>query len=216
MVFFATPPVDGALARYVTIHEDFAFALPNEVTDDAGALCEPLSVGLWACRKAEITVGARVAVAGAGPIGAAVTLVARACGATEVIVSDPVPARRARLAKLGATSVVDTSSSSLVEQASDADVFVDCSGAPAAILDGIRCVRPAGAAVLVGMCPSSEVIFPISAVQNKEIRVTGTFRYANTYPEAIALIASGAIDIEELVDAAVPAGVERASPHGRP
>ena len=91
VVFFATPPVDGALARYVTIHEDFAFALPDHVSDDAGALCEPLSVGLWACRKAGITVGARVAIAGAGPIGASVTLVALAAGATEVIVSDPVP-----------------------------------------------------------------------------------------------------------------------------
>ena len=55
--------------------------------------------------------------------------------------------------------------------------------------------------MLVGMCPSSEVPFPISAVQNREIRLTGTFRYANTYPEAIALIASGAIDLEGLVDA---------------
>ena len=201
VVFFATPPVDGALARYVTIHEDFAFALPDHVSDDAGALCEPLSVGLWACRKAGITVGARVAIAGAGPIGAAVTLVALAAGATEVIVSDPVPARRARLTKIGATTVVDTTTSSLVEEAPDADVFVDCSGSPGAILDGIRCVRPAGAAVLVGMCPSSEVPFPISAVQGREIRVTGTFRYANTYPEAIALISSGAIDLEELVDA---------------
>ena len=201
VIFFATPPVDGALARYVTIHEDFAFALPDHVSDDAGALCEPLSVGLWACRKAEITVGARVAIAGAGPIGAAVTLVALAAGATEVIVSDPVPARRARLTKIGATSVVDTTTSSLVAQAPDADVFVDCSGSPAAILDGIRCVRPAGAAVLVGMCPSSEVPFPIAAVQGREIRLTGTFRYANTYPEAIALISSGAIDLESLVDA---------------
>ena len=59
VVFFATPPVDGTLARYVTIHEDYAFALPDHVSDDAGALCEPLSVGLWACRKAGITVGAR-------------------------------------------------------------------------------------------------------------------------------------------------------------
>ena len=99
VVFFATPPVDGALARYVTIHEDFAFGLPDHVTDDAGALCEPLSVGLWACRKAGITVGTRVAIAGAGPIGAAVALVALASGATEVIISDPVPARRARLVK---------------------------------------------------------------------------------------------------------------------
>ena len=146
-------------------------------------------------------MGARVAVAGAGPIGAVVTLVALAAGATEVIVSDPVPARRARLLTIGATSVVDTSSSSLEQEAADVDAFIDCSGSPAAVLDGIRCVRPAGAAVLVGMCPSSEVPIPISSVQTREIRVTGTFRYANTYPEAIALIASGAIDLEGLVDA---------------
>ena len=97
--------------------------------------------------------------------------------------------------------MVDTTSSSLQKEAFDADVFIDCSGSPAAILDGIRCVRPAGAAVLVGMCPSAEVPFPIASVQNREIRLTGTFRYANTYPEAIALIASGAINLEGLVDA---------------
>ena len=204
VVFFATPPVDGALARYVTIHEDFAFALPDQVSDDAGALCEPLSVGLWACGKAEIGVGARLAVAGAGPIGAAVTLVALAAGATEVIVADPVPARRERLLSLGATRVIDTATSTLAEEAADVDVFIDCSGAPAAVLDGIRAVRPAGSAVLVGMCPSSEVPFPIAAVQNREIRVTGTFRYANTYPDAIALIASGKLDLEGLVDAHFP------------
>lgn len=201
VVFFATPPVDGALARYVTIQEDFAFALPDGVSDDAGALCEPLSVGLWACRKAGITVGARVSVAGAGPIGAVVTLVALAAGATEIIVSDPLPERRARLLRVGATAVVDATSSGLEQEAADADVFIDCSGSPAAILDGIRSVRPAGAAVLVGMCPSPEVMFPIACVQNREIRLTGTFRYANTYPEAIVLISSGAIDLEGLVDA---------------
>jgi L-iditol 2-dehydrogenase len=204
VVFFATPPVDGALARYVTIHEDFAFALPDSVSDDAGALCEPLSVGLWACRKAGITLGARVAIAGAGPIGAVVMLVALAAGASEVIVSDPLAERRARLSSLGATGVVDAARSGLAAEAADADVFIDCSGSPDAILDGIRCVRPAGAAVLVGMCPSSEVPIPIASVQTREIRLTGTFRYANTYPEAIALIASGGIDVEALVDARFP------------
>jgi L-iditol 2-dehydrogenase len=201
VAFFATPPVDGALARYVTIHEDYAFALPDGVSDDAGALCEPLSVGLWACRKAQIAIGARVAVAGAGPIGAVITLVARAAGASELIVSDPVPERRDRLLAIGATAVVDATSSGLEQEAADADVFIDCSGSPAAILDGIRCVRPAGAAVLVGMCPSSEVPIPISSVQTREIALTGTFRYANTYPQAIALLVSGAVDLEGLVDA---------------
>ena len=201
VVFFATPPVDGALARYVTIHEDFAFALPDEVSDDAGALCEPLSVGLWACHKADIGVGARVVIAGAGPIGAAVTLVALAAGATEVIVADPVAARRERLRSLGATAAIDTTVSSMEAEAPDVDVFIDCSGAPSAVLDGIRAVRPAGSAVLVGMCPASEIAFPIAVVQNREIRVAGTFRYANTYPDAIALLASGKLDLEGLVDA---------------
>jgi L-iditol 2-dehydrogenase len=204
VVFFATPPVHGALARYVVIHEEFAFALPAHVSNDAGALCEPLSVGLWACRKAGITVGSRVAVAGAGPIGAAVTLVALAAGAAQVVVSDPVGARRDRLMGIGATAVVDTSSSSLEKEAADSDVFIECSGSSAAILDGIRSVRPAGAAVLVGMCPAAEVPLPISVVQNREIRLTGTFRYANTYPEAIALIASGRVNLEGLVDARFP------------
>jgi L-iditol 2-dehydrogenase len=199
--FFATPPVDGALARYVAIHEDFAFPLPDGVSDDAGALCEPLSVGIWACRKAGVTLGPRLAVAGAGPIGAAVTVVARAAGATEVIVSDPVPERRARVLGMGATATVDSTTSSLEMEASDADQFIDCSGAPAAVADGIKSLRPSGVAVLVGMCPASELLLPIASMQRNEILVTGTFRYANTYPEAIALVASGAIDLDSFVDA---------------
>lgn len=201
VVFFATPPVDGALAHFVAIHEDFAYALPDHVSDEAGALCEPLSVGLWACRKAEVGVGTRVAVAGAGPIGAAVTMVARQAGASEVIVSDPVAARRERILELGATAAVDPSASVLEVEAADADVFIDCSGVAAAVRDGIRSLRPAGSAVLVGMCPTSEIEFPVAAMQSREIVVTGTFRYANTYPQAIALVASGALNLESIVDA---------------
>src|SRR2546423_14663419 len=66
--FFATPPIDGAFANYVTIHEDFAFALPDNVSDEAGALMEPLSVGVWACQKAGVGPGDHVLGTGAGPI----------------------------------------------------------------------------------------------------------------------------------------------------
>lgn len=204
VAFFATPPVDGALARYATIHEDFAFALPEAVSDDAGALCEPLSVGIWACRKAQVGVGSRVAVAGAGPIGAVATLVARAAGAAEVVVSDPVAARRERILRLGATEVVDPAVTGLAEAAADSDVFLDCSGHPSAIDDGIRAVRPAGTVILIGMCPEAVIPMPLARVQSREVWVTGTFRYANTYPLAIALVASGTINLDALVDARFP------------
>lgn len=201
IAFFATPPIDGALARFVTIHEDFAFSVPDHVSDAAAALCEPLSVGIWSCRKGSVGIGSRVAIAGAGPIGAVATLVALAAGAAEVIVSDPVPERRERVRALGATDAVDPASGGLKEACVDADVFLDCSGSPQAIADGIASLRPAGTAVLVGMCPATEIPWPVARVQNREIWVTGTFRYAHTYPEAVTLIASGRIDLDSLVDA---------------
>ena len=79
MRFFATPPVDGALCDYVTIGAAFAHPVPDSMSDDAAALCEPLSVGIAAIRKAGIDGGSRVLIAGAGPIGTVVAPNAIAC-----------------------------------------------------------------------------------------------------------------------------------------
>jgi threonine dehydrogenase-like Zn-dependent dehydrogenase len=62
--------------------EDFAFALPDNLSDNAGALMEPLSVGIWSCRKAGVRAGDHVLVTGAGPIGLLAMQVALAQGAT--------------------------------------------------------------------------------------------------------------------------------------
>jgi len=59
--------------------------------------------------------------------------------------------------------------------------------------------RPAATAVLVGMGGDDDVEVPISLIQAREIWLSGTFRYANTYPAAIALAASGAVDLEAVV-----------------
>jgi len=104
MRFFATPPIDGAFAELVTIHEQFAHAVPDQLSDDAAALLEPLSVGLWACRKAEVTAGTRVLVTGAGPVGLVTAQCALALGASEVTVTD-VNRHRLQLARdLGVTT----------------------------------------------------------------------------------------------------------------
>src|SRR5438094_66301 len=67
--FFGTPPIDGAFTNYVILPESFAYKLPDQVSYEEGALIEPLSVGLWACRKAQLQGGDRVLITGAGPIG---------------------------------------------------------------------------------------------------------------------------------------------------
>ena len=126
VVFFATPPVDGAFAEFVTIHEDFAFALPDELSDEEGALMEPLSVGVWACRKAGVSAGDRVLVTGAGPIGQLAIQCARAFGATEVTVSDVNQHRLALALRTGPPRPPSRGE----DLGDDYDALIECSGHP--------------------------------------------------------------------------------------
>ncbi len=202
--FLATPPVDGAFCNHVTIHQDFAFALPDQVSDDAGALIEPLSVGIWACRKAHLQGGEHVLVTGAGPIGLLAMQAALALGATQVTVTDVNPHRLTLARRTGATRTIDLREQPLGEAGVEADMLLECSGHPAALAQGIRSLRPAGVAVAVGMGPGEEAAVPLALLQNREITLTGTFRYANTYPTAIELVATGRVDVEAIVTGHFP------------
>lgn len=206
MRFFATPPVDGALCEYVTIGAEFAHRVPDSVSDDAAALCEPLSVGIAAVRKAGVDGRSRVLVTGAGPIGIVITQLARAYGATDIVVSDPDEARRRQATSFGATAVLDPTVQPITDLGVDA--FIDASGAATAVADGIRAVRPAGKVVLVGLGAESMEL-PTQVIQNRELVLTGVFRYANTWPTAIALVESGQVDLDAMVTARFP--LERAA-----
>lgn len=198
MRFFATPPIDGAFAELVTTHELFAHPVPDSVSDDAAALLEPLSVGLWACHKAAVGAGSRVLVTGAGPVGLMSAQVARALGAARIVVTDVNPHRLELARELGATDVIDARAASPAEAELHPDVLLECSGHPAATNEGIRALARAGRAVLVGM-GGDELPLPLSRVQEYELTVTGTFRYAHTWPAAIALAASGRVELDRLV-----------------
>ncbi|MBN6051741.1 NAD(P)-dependent alcohol dehydrogenase [Nonomuraea sp. RK-328] len=198
MRFFGTPPIDGAFTEYVTVHEEFAHPVPDTVSDDAAALMEPLSVGVWACRKARVAPGVRVLVTGAGPIGLLCLQTARAFGATDVMVTDVNPARLARARELGASAVLDARAENLADAAFEPDALLECSGHPAATADAVRAVARAGRVVLVGM-GGAEIPLPLTALQTRELEVTGTFRYANTWPAAIALAAGGRVELDALV-----------------
>ena len=198
MRFFGTPPVDGAFTQYVAIHADFAHRLPNALSDEAGALVEPLAVAVWACQKGGVRPGHDVLVSGAGPVGQLAAQVALAFGATAPTVTDVLEERLRGLAARGVRTV-DVSTTSLQSLGIEADVFLECSGSESALVGGIKCLRPGGVCVCVGMGPSGSTTIPLALVQNRELLLTGTFRYANTYPAAIALAASGRVDLETLV-----------------
>ncbi|MFC7676226.1 NAD(P)-dependent alcohol dehydrogenase [Mycolicibacterium sp. GCM10028919] len=197
MEFYATPPIDGAFCRYVTIDAEFAHPVPDSMSDDAAALLEPLSVAITTMRKAGVAPGSSILIAGAGPIGVLCAQTARAFGASRIVVTDLLESRREKALQFGATEVFDPTAVD-VSAIEPVDAFVDATGVPAAVVSGIKAVGPAGHVVLVGM-GADEYALPVSHIANLEITVTGVFRYTDTWPAAIHLVSSGAIDLDSMV-----------------
>lgn len=194
--FYATPPIDGAFAEYVKIQSEFAFDIPDSISFEAAALIEPLSVCVWAAQKAEIKSGSRVLIAGAGPIGVIMAQVASAFGASEVIITDIAEDRRNFALNYGATKALDPRVDQI--EGLGVNAFVDASGVAQAVYQGIKAVGPAGRVLLVGL-GHDDMNLPVSHIQNNEIWVTGVFRYANTWPTGIELVASGKVNLDVLV-----------------
>lgn len=198
--FFATPPIDGAFARFVVIDADFAYPAPATLDATAAAMAEPVSVGVWASRKAAVAPGTRVLVTGAGPIGLICAQVAKAFGAASVQISDVNEHRLGVAWELGIDTIdarVDTA------DAGEVDVIIECSGNERALAAALGRIARAGRVVLVGM-GADTVTLPLGLVQQREVWVTGTFRYANTYPVALELIASGAVKVAPLITGRFP------------
>ena len=193
VVFFATPPVDGSITRYVIIDASFAHPAPAGLTAEQAAMAEPVSVGVWAARKAGVGGGDRVLVTGAGPIGLLAAQVARALGAEVPLITDVSDFRLDRAQKLGLRA-----SRAEVALEEEFDVLLECSGAPSALSAGLAALAPAGRAALVGM-GADTVSLDVPLVQSRELTITGVFRYANTYPFALALISSGAVNVHDVI-----------------
>lgn len=204
--FMATPPHDGAFAEYVSWPADFAHELPASVSTTAGALCEPLSVGIHACRRGDVGTGDTVLVAGAGPIGLLTMAAAVAAGATDVIVTDVVPAKLEAASDRGADLTVDVSETDLetaVAEYTDgvgADVVVEASGAAPSIRSTVDAVRRGGTVVLVGLADEATVPLDVLEIVDNELDVRGSFRYKNTYDAAIGLLEDDVVDVTGIVD----------------
>ena len=204
--FMATPPHDGAFTEYVAWPADYAYELPASVSTTEGALCEPLSVGIHACRRGDVGTGDTVLITGAGPIGLLAMETARAAGATDVLVTDVVDSKVERARDRGADRAIDVAETDLeraVDEYTDrvgADVVIEASGAEPSIQATLDVVRRGGTVVLVGLASEAEVPFDVLDLIDNEIDVHGSFRYKNTYDAAIDLLADGAVDVEGIVD----------------
>lgn len=205
VVFMATPPYDGALAEYVVSPSDYAFALPDNVSLEEGALMEPLAVGVYAIHRSGLRAGQTVAIVGAGPIGLVTLQVAKAAGAGSIVVVDLDAGRLATAKKLGATDTIDASKGDASEAiakltgGAGVDIVFEAAGSPKTAAAAIGMAKRGGKVVMIGLPPEDNFPYPLVLAMSREIDILTVFRYANVYPAAIALVAQGRVDTKSLV-----------------
>ena len=194
LVFLATPPYDGALMERMSIDARNLYPIPEEMTYEEGALLEPLSVGIWGCKRAGLKPGDDVLVTGAGPVGLLAGATARALGAGSVTITDLSPFRL----DLARTMGLRTERSDAPGE-DDFDVLLECSGAPGVLGSAMRRLRPAGRAAMIGMSKEEAIGLPLSQLNPQELTLSLVNRYNHTWPIAIELVSSGRVDVKPLV-----------------
>ncbi|MEX7471502.1 zinc-binding dehydrogenase [Mycobacterium adipatum] len=194
--------LDGALQEYLVWPDHLLHPLPDELSDDAGALLEPLGVAIHAVDVSHLQPGADVLVVGAGPIGALAVQVALRAGAARVFVTEPLAHRRATALRHGATAAWSpTDGAGEVMSATrgrGVDVVIELAGSDAGIATAVAAVRPGGRVGVAGHPAADRSSFPAAAARRKGLTFAMVRRMKDTYPRAIALAVDG-VDLDALV-----------------
>jgi len=204
VVFWATPPVHGVLTPHVVHPAIYTFKLPDNVSFAEGAMVEPFAVGMQAAHKARIAPGDTAVVLGAGPIGIMVAIAALAGGCARVVVADLAQPKLDIAARYQGVIPVNIREKNLAQELArltdgwGADIVFECSGSAKAWETIFTLLRPGGCIVAVGL-PVAPVPVDISTATTKEARIESVFRYAHQYERAIALFASGKVDLKPLI-----------------
>jgi L-iditol 2-dehydrogenase len=194
IVFAGHGGCDGGLRQLMAWPTHRLHRLPDTITDDDGALLEPLGVALHAYDLAHSRLAQTVAVIGCGPIGLMLIQLARLAGAIRVLAADPLAHRLAAAEKLGAQPV----------DGREADLVFEVSGSDGAVESALRAAKPGARVILVGIPDGDRTTFPASIARRKGLTLVMSRRMGEVYPRAIDLAARRLVDLTPLVSAAFP------------
>ncbi len=193
----------GAFAEYVIAPEANVFAI-GDMSYGAAALIEPLACVAWGMTQINVRPGDSALVFGAGPMGILVAQSLKQAGAVRVVVTDVVPWRLQMAEQLGATHTViaDGQQAAKLKAISPDgyDIVADATGIPAVLEGTFQYAAPRGKIWVFGVTPQgTHVKFPSYEVFRRDLKIIGSFAVNRTFPQSIALIQSGAIQVEPLI-----------------
>lgn len=203
--FCGTPPIDGVFAEYTVMPAANCFPLPEGFSPGEAALLEPLGIALHSVDLAHLQPGQTVAVLGAGPIGLLTAAVARAAGAGEVYLTEPLAYRREFAAGYIADAVFDPTSQDVVAAIKQrtggrgVDVAFEAAGVAETPQQAAAVACAGGKVILIGIQADDQIVFNASTVRHKGLTIKSVRRMKHTYPRAIRLVQAGMVDLQPLI-----------------
>ena len=211
MFFPGGPGNDGACCEYMTVHADFCFPVPDGMSAQKAALIEPVAVALHTVELAGIVPGETAAIAGLGPIGLLTAQVAKLAG-VHVLYGADLHGYRVEAGRACGVDVAfraeDTEST--IRRIMDAtggrgvDVGIDCTNTSEGLRISVEATRAAGRCVLTGISGTDYDPLPVSTARRRELTLHWCRRFCHNFPAAIALVASGHIDLNSLITHSFP------------
>jgi 2-desacetyl-2-hydroxyethyl bacteriochlorophyllide A dehydrogenase len=188
---------DGAAAELVVVPAANCVAVDDQHLTDA-SLVEPLSCAVHGWDVVGSRLAASVLIYGAGPMGLMLSALSRAAGAGHVALVDPNQDRLQRADRVGASEWVPSGGD--LATGRDYEVVIDCSGAPAAIEDGLERVAPGGVFLQFGVAkPGTRVRVSPERILMDEITITGSRAVKRSFERAALLYSRGVLDPADFV-----------------
>lgn len=201
--------VDGGVCERLYVDESVLFKVPDEVSDKAAAVIEPLAVIVRAIHQSGFQTMDTCVVIGAGPIGMLTGIVLKFAGAAKVFISDVVPSRLKKAEEFGLIPVnpAEENLEELVKAATDGegcDTLFECSGAAVAALQMSDITRVSGNICLVSVHKQPHEVV-LRDINFKEQHIVGTRVYTREeFGEAVELSKLLESQLEEVVTHIVP------------
>lgn len=194
----------GGLAEYLAVPENLIYRLPDELGYDEGVLVEPLSIAVYAVRKARVQVGDTVAVIGQGPIGLFVDEVAKSAGAT--VYGFDKHDNRLQFAQdhkyihkgFNVTQVDYLNNFQTMLAADGADVVFEAVGSDQSAEMAFELARDAGKVLVLGVFEHNVQVNMMQIVK-KELTVKGSWTSIFSFAPTIALLQSKEVAVDQFI-----------------
>ncbi|KQS14599.1 iditol 2-dehydrogenase [Curtobacterium sp. Leaf183] len=196
---------DGAMAEYVLVPtKALTHPVRRDLPGHVAAFAEPLSCAFHAVERADIKFNDVVVIAGAGPIGLSAIAGARQKNPLKIIALDVVPEKLALAEKVGADmtiNIAEHDAVSVIKELTDgygADVYIEATGHPSAVPQGLNLLRKLGTFVEYSVFKDAVSVDWSIISDDKELDVRGAHLGPHTWPAAIKLLEAETLPMDEI------------------